>query len=252
MFAHALTRLPGPDFADGLTTAGLGIPDHALMLRQHAEYVAALRRLGVAVEVLDPLPGYPDAHFVEDVAVVTYDLAVLTRPGADSRRGEVAAIEPFLGARRRLARIEEPGRLDGGDVMHVGRSYFVGLSERTNEEGAAQLCRILADEDFSCVMVPVGEGLHLKSGVNHAAWDTLLLTEDFIDLPQFRDYDKILVPAEESYAANTLLLNGTILTPAGFPRTRAELQKLDLPVVELDMSEARKMDGGLTCLSLRY
>jgi dimethylargininase len=251
-FTRALCRRPGPDFADGLTTADLGRPDYATMLAQHEAYVATLRGLGLEVEVLDPLPGHPDAYFVEDAALVFPELAVVTRPGADPRRAEAEALAPHLARHRPLVRLEAPATLDGGDVLTVGRQVFVGISERTNREGADQLARILAPHGYTVVPVPVSAGLHFKSSVNWVGGDTLLLTPGFADREALAGFRHLVVDPGEAYAANTLWINGTLLTPSGFPGTRALLASAGLPIVALDMSETRKMDGGLTCLSLRW
>ena len=251
-FRHAVARMPGEDFAQGITNAGLGEPNYALMLAQHAAYVRVLEVLGLQVLTLDPLPGYPDAYFVEDVAVVTPELAVITRPGAIARRGEQDSIQPVLAGYKETARIQSPGTLDGGDVLLIDRHLFVGISERTNRQGAAQLGRFLGAYGYTWTAVEVGAGLHLKSGVTYVGKNTLLVTGDFVDLNVFDGYDKIVVDAVESHAANTLLVNGRMVIPMGFPRTRAQLASLGLEIIELDVSEARKMDGGLTCMSLRF
>ncbi len=251
-FTRALCRRPGPDFADGLTTADLGRPDHGTMLAQHEAYVAALRGLGLEVEVLDPLPGHPDAYFVEDAALVFPELAVVTRPGAEARRAEAEALAPALARHRALARLEAPATLDGGDVLTVGKRVFVGLSERTNREGAAQLGRLLAPYGYTVVPVPVAAGLHFKSSVNSVGGDGLLVTPAFTEREELAGFRRLVVDPAEAYAANTLWINGTLLTPSGFPKTRALLEGLGLPILELDTSEVRKMDGGLTCLSLRF
>lgn len=253
MFSRALLRRPGPDFAQGLTTAtGLGTPDLCRMLEQHRAYAEALASLGLTVEILDPLPGYPDACFVEDAVVITPEVAVVTRPGAPARRGEEAALAPVVARHRPLARIEAPGTLDGGDVLVVGKRAFIGVSERTNTEGAEQLAQVLAPHGYACTMVPVEAGLHLKSGVNWVGGDALLLSESFAGRPELTGFRSLVVDPAEDYASNTLWINGTLLTPKGFPRTRALLKTLGLPILELDTSEARRMDGGLTCMSLRF
>ena len=151
MFTHAIVRTPGPDAADGLTTAGLGRADLPTLLRQHAAYVATLEELGLAITRLDPLPGHPDAYFVEDAALVFPELAVITRPGAPERRAEADAIAPAVAAYRTLHRLTAPATLDGGDVLWMDRTVFVGLSERTNGEGAAQLTAILAPHGYTVV-----------------------------------------------------------------------------------------------------
>lgn len=252
MFTNAITRKPGKDFASGITTSQLGRPDYLLMLAQHQDYMDTLRSIGLKVDVLEDLPGFPDAFFVEDVAVVFPEAAVITRPGALARRGEEERMEPVLARYRSLFFIEAPGTLDGGDVLMVDKHFFVGISERTNAEGAAQLGKILTQYGYSWTPVPVEKGLHFKSDVNYVGEDTLLVTERFINRGELDGYKKILVEPGEEYAANTLLVNDCLLTPMGFPVTAEKLQELGLHIIELDVSEARKMDGGLTCMSLRF
>jgi dimethylargininase len=250
-FTVAITRQPGPDFAQGLTTAGRGAPDHDRMLAQHQAYRTALRDLGLEVVLLDPLPGFPDAYFVEDVAVVVPEVAVVTRPGAPSRMGEAPFIAPVLAKYRPVAYIDRPGTLEGGDVLLANGRFFIGLSERTNRAGAEQLGRIVSRFGYAWTAIPLASGLHLKSSVSYAGDNTLLVTEELAGHPAFAGYQQIVVHPDEAYAANSLLVNSTMLIPQGCPRLRRQLEKLDRPVVELDMSEARKMDGGLTCMSLR-
>jgi len=251
-FTRAICRRPGSDLADGLTTVDLGVPDHALACAQFDQYVTALEALGLAVTVLDPLPGYPDAHFVEDTAVVTPEMAVITLPGAPERQGEQVSIAEALAEHRSLAAIEPPGTLDGGDVLQIGSHFLVGISDRTNAAGAQQLGAVLEVHGYSWQAVPVGAGLHFKSSVNLVGPDTLLVTRAFSGREELGSYKKIIVPDDEQYAANTLMVNGRLIMPLGYPQTRDLLDKLDVPVTELDTSEFRRMDGGLTCLSLRF
>ena len=251
-FTRALLRRPGPDFAAGLTMSRLGVPEYQLMLKQHASYAAALAKAGLQLEVLEPLPGYPDAYFVEDVAVVFPELAIVTRPGADERRGEAEHIGDALGRHRPLARLVAPATLDGGDVLVVGKTVFIGLSARTNSSGAAQMAQLLSPHGYRVKTVPVEAGLHFKSSVSWLWGTTLLVTGPFAGRPELRDHQLIEIDAAEEYACNTLSVNGTLITPAGFPRTLEKLARLQLPIIEVDASEPRKMDGGLTCMSLRY
>lgn len=251
-FSRAIARTPASTFADGLTTAELGRPDHGRMLEQHAAYVDALTKLGLDVVVLEPLEQFPDAHFVEDAAIVVPELCVVTRPGAKERRGEELAIEAALAPHRAIHRIVAPGTLDGGDVLDVGGHFFIGLSQRTNVEGADQLARILAGAEYTSSTVPVGAGLHLKSSVNELGGRRLILTEDLAAAGHFEGYELVVTPCEEQDACNALFVNGTVLMAAGFPRVHSQLAELGLPIVQLDMSESCKMDGGLTCLSLRF
>ena len=252
MFTHAIARLPGANFDLGLTTADLGAPSYPRMLDQHQAYLQALAKLGLEIILLDDEPDYPDAYFGEDAAIVTPHVAVITRPGAPSRRGEEVTIEPVLRQYRPIVRIEEPGTLDGGDVLMVENHFFIGSSLRTNLEGAVQLAEALKTYGHSAEVVPVDAGLHLKSSVNYLGEDTLLVTEAVADYPGFARYRRILVHPDEEYAANTLRVNEGLLTPKGFPRTLEQLSRLGVSVIQLEVSEVQKMDGGLTCMSLRF
>lgn len=251
MFSHAITRIPGSDYPNGLTTSTLAAPDLELALRQHDAYVRCLESLGLTAQVLPAAPGFPDACFVEDTAVVTREIAVISRPGAPSRQGETESMAGPLSAHRPLAHIEAPGTLDGGDILQVAKRFFIGVSDRTNEEGARQLAAILAVHGYQSSIIKVAAGLHLKSSLNFVGENTMLVTRDFAGHPAISDFRQIICPEGEEYAANTLLVNDTLIMPTGYSRTRALLESLGLPIVELDTSEYRKMDGGLTCLSLR-
>jgi dimethylargininase len=253
MFTHAIARRPSKNFARGLTTTVSDKPaDYELMLKQHAAYLDALAAAGLKLTVLDPLADFPDAHFVEDTAVVTSDVAVITNPGAPSRRGEEEFIAPVLAEFRKIERIRRPGTLDGGDVLQAGNHFFIGLSERTNPQGAEQLGRILQGYGYTWTTVAVDAGLHFKSSVNYVGRNTLLVTGDFARDESLQAYDLIVIEDAEAYAANTLLVNDHLLMPAGFPNTRRLIEPLGLEIIELEVSEVRKMDGGLTCMSLRF
>lgn len=251
MFTHAIVRKPGVNFAQGITTANLGKPDYDRIVRQHQAYIHALESLGLEVIVLDAEPDYPDAYFVEDVAVVTPEVAVITNPGAQARIGEQDSIEPVLERFRPTVRIQAPGTVEGGDVLMVGRHFFIGISERTNLEGATQLGRILENYGNTWTPVEVAAGLHLKSSVNYVGKGILLVIDSFDKREVLSGYTKILVPPYEAYAANTLWINNHLIMPLGFPETKKRLADIGLPIIELDASEAQKMDGGLTCMSLR-
>jgi len=251
-FNRAIMRRPGANAGDGLTTADLGSPDIALMQSQHAASVRALRDLGVDVEELPADNSFPDGCFVEDVAVIVPGLAVITRPGAPTRRGEAAAIEPLLALQHRIARIEAPGCVDGGDIVVAHQRALIGLSARTNAEGARQLTQLLADHGIAARTVRVSDGLHLKSSVNWLGEDRLLLTSAFADRAELADFESVRVAAGEEYAANCVPCGNTVLFPAGFPITAELLATLGFAIETLDLSEFRKMDGGVSCLSLRY
>lgn len=251
-FTHAIVRTPGPDAAEGLTTANLGRPDFPTLLKQHAAYVATLKELGLEITHLDPLPGHPDAYFVEDAALMFPELAVITRPGAAPRLAEAEAMAPTVGQFRSTHRLVAPGTLDGGDVLLVEKTVFVGLSSRTNAEGASQLASILAPHGYRVVTIPVPAGLHFKSSVTWAGGNTLVVTSVFAERPEFQSYTLVVVPDEEAYAGNVLHINGTVLMPKGFPRTQALVEAKGFKVRTLDQSEVEKMDGALTCMSLRF
>ena len=252
-FQYALARRPAPTFGEGITTRSGGEPpDYEAMAAQHRVYVETLEGLGLTPILLDPAPDYPDAHFVEDTAVVTSDLAVIARPGAEARRGETETVAPVLARYRPLRYIEPPGTLDGGDVMTLGRHVFIGESARTNRAGAEQLAATLREVGRTASIVPVGAGLHLKSGVSHIGGGLLLMTGAFADAEAFAGYDRVMVPDAEADAANALWVNGTLLMPAGFPETRKRVRDRGRPVIEVEVGEARKMDGGLSCLSIRF
>jgi dimethylargininase len=222
------------------------------MAKQHAAYVKVLESLGIHVILLDAEPDYPDAYFVEDTAVVTPKVAIITRPGAQPRRGEEKTIMPVLASYRKIEQIDPPGTVDGGDVLMVGNRFFIGVSDRTNKAGAEQLGRILKRYGHDWCPVTVSDGLHLKSSLNLVGENTLLLTESFRNLDILEPYNKIVLSDSDSYAANTLFLNDHLIIPKGFPAAKRKLKKLQYPIVELDISEVRKMDGGLTCLSIRF
>ena len=252
MFTNAIVRTPGPNAAEGLTTVTQGKPDHALLLSQHAAYVKTLSALGLQLTELPPLEAHPDAWFVEDAALVFPELAVVTRPGATQRRAEAEALSSTIAKFRRLTRLSAPATLDGGDVLQLGRQVFVGLSERTNAEGATQLSALLKPHDYTVSAIPVPAGLHLKSSVTAAGPELLVLTAAMSARAEFSGFQQVVVPDDEAYAANVLFVNGTVLMADGFPRTRALLGRLGVTTEVLNQSEVAKMDGALTCLSVRF
>lgn len=251
MFQTAITRKPGSNFASGLTTIQDHSPDYERILQQHAAYVKTLRDLGLNVIVLESLSDFPDAYFVEDVAVLTPNRAVITSPGAPTREGETKYITKTLSEYRELAYIQPPGSLDGGDVMIVEDHYYIGISQRTNQAGANQLGKILKEEGLGWTPVKVSGGLHLKSDVNYLGNSTLILAENMARKEVFASFNQIMVDNEEANAANTLLVNDTLLTPKGSPKTVQKLIENGFTVISLDISEVQKMDGGLSCMSLR-
>ena len=252
-FTRAITRHPSDTLASGISTASLGPVDLARARAQHADYVATLAELGLQVSQLPPVNDYPDATFVEDVALLFGDLAIVTNPGAACRNGEAALIRPALLEHfETLSSIDPPGTLDGGDVMWVEDRVYVGLSARTNPAGAQQLAGYLVNVGLDLVVVKLREMLHLKTGLNYLDQGNLLVTGELVDHPLCSDFHRIIVPPEEAYAANSLWINGTVLVPAGNPQTTSMLEARGYPIRVVDTSEFRKLDGGLSCLSLRF
>jgi dimethylargininase len=252
-FTHAIVRLPAPNFAEGLTTAALGVPLLTRVMEQHARYCEALQECGLSLTVLAPDAEHPDSTFVEDTAVVTARHAILTRPGARSREGEAASMRPVLrGFYPALAEIEAPGTVDGGDICETDTGFFLGLSHRTNEEGARQLAALLDVPSTVIDVRPTSSILHLKSGISFIGDNTLVIMDEMAGNPTFHGYELIRVTAQESYAANCVRVNDRVLVAAGYPLLTAELKARGFHPLELDMSEFRKMDGGLSCLSLRF
>jgi dimethylargininase len=250
MHSKAIVRRPGRNFAEGITTSTLGKPDFEKALEQHAAYCNALERCGVELTVLEADERYPDGCFVEDTSVVNSKVAVITHPGAEARRGEEAEISRVLSGFRTLETIKFPGTLEGGDILRAENHYYIGLSGRTNKEGARQLSAILAKYGFTSSEITVEAGLHLKSDIAY------LGKGNFISTPAFSKMvypaNTIILDQEESYSANCLMVNDFLLIPKGFPKSKTKLADLGYNIIELGMSEFRKMDGGLTCLSLLF
>ncbi len=256
IFTHAIVRPPPANFADGLTRVDLGKPDLTKALDQHAHYCAALERCGLALTHLPADARFPDATFVEDTAVVTRDFAILARPGAAARAGEVAGIEPALRAAfPRIHAIAAPGTLDGGDVCQARNHFFIGVSQRTNEAGARQLADFLAQEGCTSALVDIRgmrSILHLKGGISYLGDGRIALIGALAQHDAFRGYEIVRVASGESYAANFLRLNDHVVISAGYPKFEAAVGALGYSVIALDMSEFRKMDGAPSCLSLRF
>jgi dimethylargininase len=230
--------------------------------RQHQRYAETLAELGCRVESLPPLPEHADAVFVEDTAVVLDEIAVITRPGAESRRAEADTSAAALARYKPLAYIEAPGTLDGGDVLRVGRRLYVGLSARSNRAGIEQLRAHLEPHGYSVVAVPLKDCLHLKtaatqvgqlkSAAAEVAPGILLINPEWVDKSAFAGVDFIEVDPAEPFAANAVLVGGAVVYPASYPRTRARLEQRGLDVRVVDMSETEKAEGGVTCCSLLF
>ena len=219
---------------------------------QHERYESLLSALGCAVVRLPSAPALPDAVFVEDTAVVLPDLAVVTRPGAASRRAETASTAAALAAHRPLAFIEEPGTLDGGDVLRTGKTLRVGVSGRSNASGIEQLRALLAPFGYTVEAIPFSGCLHLKSAVTEVAPDLLLVNPSWVEPSRFGGARFLAVDPAEPHGANALLVGETVVHPESFPRTRARLEACGVRIETIDVSELQKAEGAVTCCSLVF
>src|SRR5215208_5893555 len=252
MFTRAIVRAVPETIDAGITSANLGEPDYEKACEQHDRYVGALERCGLKVTVLDADERYPDSVFVEDTAVVTDRCAIFTNPGAARRRGEVHEVEDVLsGLYENVERIVSPGTLDGGDVLQVGDHFYVGLTRRTNREGAGQLAALLRGYGFDASFVKLRRFLHLKTGVAYLGGDDMVVAGELVTKDEFRGFDKIVVHPEEEYGANCIRFNDRVLMAAGYETAKHGIAERGYEITELQMSECRKVDGGLSCLSLR-
>lgn len=224
--------------------------DYARAVAQHQEYERLLARLGCQLQQITAQPTQADAVFIEDTAVVVDELAVITRPGALSRRGETDSVASTLQRHRALSHIRAPGTLDGGDVLRAGRQVFVGQTSRTNQQGITQLRDALAPAGYTVTGVPVRGCLHLKSAATEAADGVLLINPEWTDPHWFPGFDFIEVDPAEPHGANVLRLGNVLIHGADYPRTRARLEAEGLEVHPVDLSELAKAEGAVTCCSL--
>jgi dimethylargininase len=249
----ALTR-PIPDSlpACELTHVERVDIDLAAARTQHAAYERALTELGCEVQHITAAHDYPDSVFVEDTALVLDEVAVITRPGAASRRGETTAVADALTPYRRLEWLREPATLDGGDVLRLGRTLCVGEGSRTNAAGIAQLAAIVEPFGYAVRALAVRECLHLKSAVTEVAPETLLINRAWIDAAAFPGYATIEVDPSEPFAANVLRLGASVLSASRHRRTNERIAAAGIPLRSIDGSELAKAEGGLTCCSLIF
>lgn len=254
MFKNVIVRTPAKSLTEGITSAPeLGTPDYEKALQQHQNYIKALKACGVQVKVLDAVDQFPDSCFVEDVAVCTRSFVMVTSPGAATRKGEEKEILSALGDYyENIETVKAPGTLEGGDVMMVKDHFYIGLSDRTNQEGAEQLIAALEKYDMTGSVVDMKEMLHLKTGLAYLEDNILLVAGEFIEKEEFQVFTCIEIPEEEGYAANCIRVNDYVLVPEGFPKTLKNIQNAGLQTMVVDTSEFRKLDGGLSCLSLRF
>ena len=249
----AITRAVSPRFADcELTHTDRQPIDYGLAVEQHAFYEKALASLGCSVVRVDAAPELPDGVFVEDCAVVFDELAIITNPGADSRKPEVAAVVEALRPFRSQVAIEPPGTLDGGDVLCIGKQVWVGLSSRSNEEAVVQMQSYLEPHGYDVSGTQVAGCLHLKSAVTQVAEDTVLLNPAWVDASLFDKFEIIETHPDEPAAANALLIGNVVVFPTDYPLTAQRLTSAGLDVRLVDNSEVIKAEGGVTCCSLVF
>lgn len=253
MFTKAIVRTPGRSMIGGLSSANIGLPDYELSLQQHEAYIKALEKCGLKVILLDPEEEFPDSTFVEDVALLTDQCAIITNPGAESRKGEIVSIRNELEEYYDdIEQIVHPGTVEAGDVMMVGSHFFVGLSQRTNEEGAKQLISLLNNYGKTGSVVKLEKVLHLKTGLAYLEKNNLVACGEFLTKNEFRNFNILKIDETESYAANCIWVNKKVIVPMGYPKAKKTIKDAGYEVIEVDVSEFKKLDGGLSCLSLRF
>lgn len=253
MFKNTIVKIPSESYVNGLTTSDLGRPNLEIALEQHQAYIEALKKCGTKVTILTGNIEYPDSTFVEDTAVLTPNFAVISNPSALSRNGEIHDMEPVIKSfYETIYYIKAPGTLDGGDILQIEDHFYIGISARTNHDGAEQLKQILESEGYKGTIIELEKFFHLKTGITYLGNQTIVVAGEFIDHPEFNKYQKIVVPPEEEYAANCIRVNDYVIIPAGYPVTKQKINDAGYQTIELGMSEFRKLDGGLSCLSLRF
>lgn len=253
-FTHAVTRKPGLSIAEGLREVDTGAPDHALFLAHHADYVAALESTGATVVTLDALEEFPDSVFVEDAALCLPEGAIAMRPGAPSRLGEAAVMaETLAGIYGAVTHIQGPGFIDGGDILVTEREILIGTSARTDSAGIEELRGIVSRWGYTVRELRTPPGvLHFKTDCSLLDEDTILSTERLAASGCFDGYRVIHTATGEEACANAIRFNDLVIMPDGFPRTAETLQNAGYNVRRVGNSEAAKLDGGMSCLSLRF
>lgn len=254
MYTHMIVRTPSKSMVEGLRREDTGTPDYEKALKQHQAYIDTLKSLGMIVDVLPPLEEYPDACFVEDVATVTEKMAIVTNPGAESRRGEkeyiVEALKKYY-PEEHIHFITE-GYVEGGDVVRADNHFYLGDTDRSNEAGRKQYIEILEKYGYTGSVEPTNSGLHIGCDMMYIQNNNMVITGDLLNNPVFDKYNKVIASKEEAYAANVAWINGTVLMAVGYPKLKQQIEDLGYDVIALDNSEFKKIDGSITCLSLRF
>lgn len=259
MLKTAIVKEPSKSFQYGITTAHLGNPTYDKALLQHQNYIKSLKKAGLNILCLNAEEKYPDSTFVEDTAIVNDRLAIITKPGAESRVGETKSVEIELkGFYKTIHKIDSAGTVDGGDILKVNDHYFIGITKRTNEEGASQLEKILNEYNFTTSRVYLDNILHLKTGISYLGDYSILAWKEIAEKKEIKEYCKenniniIYSDPKELYSANSLRINNYVIIPEGYPILFKKLNELDFNVIKVKITEFQKMDGGLSCLSLRF
>ena len=253
MFSKAIVRKPGKNLINGLTNASLGIPDYHRAIEQHELYISALQTCGLKVIELAADEDFPDSTFVEDTALLTPKCAIITNPGAKSRRGEIIKMKEVIKEfYSDIHEIKSPGTVEAGDIMMVGDHYYIGLSQRTNQAGANQVINILNKYGMSGSMIKLEKVLHLKTCLAYLENNNLVACGEFLSNLEFQKFNLLEIPEKESYAANCIWINDKVLIPKGYPVSKQKILDEGYQIIEIDVSEFRKLDGGLSCLSLRF
>jgi len=249
----AITRPVSPNINDCELSFHARQPiDFRKAIAQHADYQNCLSALGLKVVSLPPEPDLPDAVFVEDPAVVLDEVAIISIMGAPSRRPETDSLASALSRYRPIKRLITPATLEGGDVMRIGRRIFVGLTQRTNQEGFRQLRETLSGHDYQVESVAVNGCLHLKSACSYVGHNSILINRARVDSNAFQDFQLIDVAEDEDAGANALVIGEVVIMPASFPKTRALLERRGFRVQTVDLSELQKAEAGVTCTSLIF
>ncbi len=253
MFTNAIVRTPCKNIINGLTSSNEGEPDYQKAINQHKLYINALKFCGLEITLLPENDKYPDSTFVEDAALLTPLCGIVTRPGAPSRRKETKSMKMVVADFYDDAEeIKSPATVDAGDILMVGSHYYIGLSTRTNSAGANQIIKILEKYGMTGSTIPVKDMIHLKSGIAYLENNNLVVTGEFKNNQEFKKFNLIKIDDDEAYAANCIWVNDYVLIAKGYPKAKQSIEQAGYKTIELDMSEFRKLDGGISCLSLRF
>lgn len=255
-FTRAITKQPAQSLINGLSLDENNLkPDYQLALKQHEQYINALKQSGLSVMTLPASEAFPDSCFVEDIAVLAPEFAIITRPGAETRRQEITTTPDLLSddyTESVIHTLTEPALLEGGDVMLIDKQFYIGLSSRTNAAGVEQFTAIAQSYGYAVTAIPVSYSLHLKTGVTYLGDNRLVMTEDYQDEAAFAGFEKIITPSDENNCANIIRINSQVIVPEGYSETQTAIEALGYQTIAVNISEFAKIDGGLTCLSLRF